>query len=80
MNPKKGEGYFYYFHNRKKRAAGKEVYFISGIGAGGQYMATFPKLNIVAVATAHNKKQIGLFCRRTRRFLHRKTKVKNALT
>ena len=60
MNPKKGEGYFYYFHNRKKRAAGKEVYFISGIGAGGQYMATFPKLNIVAVATAHNKKQIGL--------------------
>ena len=60
MNPKKGEGYFYYFHNRKKRAAGKEVYFISGIGAGGQYMATFPELNIVAVATAHNKKQIGL--------------------
>ena len=60
MNPKKGEGYFYYFHNRKKRAAGKEVYFISGIGAGGQYMATFPGLNIVAVATAHNKKQIGL--------------------
>ena len=60
MNPKKGEGYFYYFHNRKKRAAGKEVYFTSGIGAGGQYMATFPELNIVAVATAHNKKQIGL--------------------
>ena len=60
MNRKKGEGYFYYFHNRKKRAAGKEVYFISGIGAGGQYMATFPELNIVAVATAHNKKQIGL--------------------
>ena len=60
MNPKKGEGYFYYFHNRKKRAAGKEVYFISGIGAGGQYMATFPELNIVAVATAHNKKQTGL--------------------
>lgn len=60
MNPKKGEGYFYYFHNRKKRVAGKEVYFISGIGAGGQYMAIFPKLNIVAVATAHNKKQIDL--------------------
>ena len=60
MNRKKGEGYFYYFHNRKKRAAGKEVYFISGIGAGGQYMATFPELNIVTVATAHNKKQIGL--------------------
>ena len=60
MNRKKGEGYFYYFHNRKKRAAGKEVYFISGIGAGGQYMAAFPGLNIVAVATAHNKKQIGL--------------------
>ena len=60
MNRKKGEGYFYYFHNRKKRAAGKDIYFISGIGAGGQYMATFPELNIVAVATAHNKKQIGL--------------------
>ena len=33
---------------------------ISGIGAGGQYMATFPELNIVAVATAHNKGQIDL--------------------
>ncbi|MEE2715078.1 MAG: serine hydrolase [Verrucomicrobiota bacterium] len=59
MNRKKGEGYFYYFHNRKKIVAGKEIYLISGIGAGGQYMATFPELNIVAVATAHNKKQIG---------------------
>jgi len=60
MDRKKGEGYFYYFHNRQKKAAGKDVFFISGIGAGGQYMATFPELNIVAVATAHNQKQINL--------------------
>ena len=60
MDRKKGVGYFYYFHNRRRKSAGKDVYFISGIGAGGQYMATFPELNIVAVATAHNKKQIGL--------------------
>lgn len=60
MDRKKGEGYFYYFHNRRKKAAGKDVFFISGIGAGGQYMATFPELNIVAVATAHNQKQINL--------------------
>ena len=60
MDRKKGDGYFYYFHNRRRKSAGKDVYFISGIGAGGQYMATFPELNIVAVATAHNKKQISL--------------------
>ncbi|MCP4849441.1 MAG: serine hydrolase [Verrucomicrobiaceae bacterium] len=60
MDRQKGEGYFYHFHNRRKKAAGKEVYMISGIGAGGQYMATFPELNIVAVATAHNKGKIGL--------------------
>ena len=60
MDRKKGDGYFYYFHNRRRKSAGKDVYFISGIGAGGQHMATFPELNIVAVATAHNKKQIGL--------------------
>ena len=60
MDRKKGEGYFYHFHNRRKKTAGKDVLFISGIGAGGQYMATFPELNIVAVATAHNQKQINL--------------------
>ena len=53
----KGEGYFYFFHNRKKRS--KSVNFISGIGAGGQYMSAFPELNLVAVATSHNKGQIG---------------------
>lgn len=57
MDTGKGEGYFYFFHNRRKGAA--KVNFISGIGAGGQYMATFPKLNVVAVATAHNTKEIG---------------------
>lgn len=60
MDRKKGEGYFYHFHNRRKKTAGKDIFFISGIGAGGQYMATFPELNIVAVATAHNQKQINL--------------------
>ncbi len=60
MDRKKGDGYFYYFHNRAQKAGDKKVYFISGIGAGGQYMATFPELNLVAVATAHNKGQIKL--------------------
>ena len=60
MSKKESQGYFYYFHNRTKTAAGKKLSFISGIGAGGQYMATFPDLNLIAVATAHNKKQINL--------------------
>lgn len=60
MDTSKGPGYFYYFHNRSKGAARGKVNFISGIGAGGQYMATFPELNIVLVATADNKKAIGL--------------------
>lgn len=33
--------------------------FISGIGAGGQYMSTFPDLDIVLVATSHNKGNIN---------------------
>jgi len=57
LDQDKGEGYFYFFHNRKKRS--ETVNFISGIGAGGQYMATFPELNLVAVATSHNKGLIG---------------------
>ena len=60
MDTGKGSGYFYYFHNRSKLSAGKKIDFISGIGAGGQYMATFPGLGIVLVATADNKKAIGL--------------------
>ena len=60
MNKQEGEGYFYHFHNRHKKAAGRRVHMVSGIGAGGQYMAAFPALNIVAVATAHNKGKIGL--------------------
>jgi len=59
MNTNKGEGYFYYFHNRKKRSPDNKVNFISGIGAGGQYMSIFPKLNLVMVATSHNKGKIG---------------------
>jgi len=59
MAPKKKEGYYYFFHNREKRAGGKRLRFISGIGAGGQYLATFPELNLVAVATSHNKGQIN---------------------
>ena len=60
MDTKKGNGYFYYYHNRSKLSVDKKIDFISGIGAGGQYMATFPELNIVAVATAHNRKKIDL--------------------
>ena len=60
MDTSKGAGYFYYFHNRSKGSANNQINFISGIGAGGQYMATFPSLNIVLVATADNKKGIGL--------------------
>ena len=60
MNTGKGNGYFYYFHNRSKLSAAKKIDFISGIGAGGQYMATFPGRGIVLVATADNKKSIGL--------------------
>ncbi len=59
MAPKEKDGYYYHFHNRTKTAAGKKVRFISGIGAGGQYMATFPELNVVVVATSHNKGNIG---------------------
>ena len=59
LNTNKGEGYFYYFHNRKKRSPDNRVNFISGIGAGGQYMSVFPKLNLVMVATSHNKGKIG---------------------
>ena len=59
MDTSKGEGYFYYFHNRKKRPTDNRVNFISGIGAGGQYMSIFPRLNLVMVATSHNKGKIG---------------------
>jgi len=59
MAPKKEDGYYYYFHNRTKAVSDRKVRFISGIGAGGQYMATFPELNIVAVATSHNQGNIG---------------------
>ena len=59
MKQQKEDGYFYHFHNRHKKTAGKSIHMISGIGAGGQYMAAFPSLNVVAVATAHNKGEIG---------------------
>jgi len=60
MDPRKGDGYFYYFHNRRKLNREGRIDFISGIGAGGQYMAAFPDQNAVLVATAHNRKGIGL--------------------
>lgn len=60
MDPKKGAGYFYFFHNRSIGNPTPEINFFSGIGAGGQYMSIFPELNLVAVATAHNKKSINL--------------------
>ena len=54
MDRQKGEGYFYFFHNRRVRS--EEINFISGIGAGGQLMSIFPELNVVAVVTSHNTK------------------------
>ena len=60
MDPSKGAGYFYFFHNRSIGSSQPEINFFSGIGAGGQYMSIFPELNLVAVATAHNKKSINL--------------------
>ena len=56
----RGSGYFYYFHNESKLSPDKKIDFVSGIGAGGQYMSIFPDLNLVAVATADNKKEIKL--------------------
>jgi len=58
MAANKGDGYFYYFHNESKLSPDKKIDYISGIGAGGQYMSIFPSLNLVAVATADNKKDI----------------------
>lgn len=60
MDPGKGAGYFYFFHNRSVGVSKPEINFFSGIGAGGQYMAIFPELNLVAVATAHNEKANNL--------------------
>ena len=51
-------GYLYYFHDESKLSPDKKVDFISGVGAGGQYMSVFPGLNLVAVATADNTKEI----------------------
>ena len=60
MDPSKGAGYYYFFHNRSVGTSKPEINFFSGIGAGGQYMAIFPELNLVAVATAHNEKATNL--------------------
>ena len=60
LDPDKGAGYFYFFHNRSVGTATPEINYFSGVGAGGQYMSIFPELNLVAVATAHNKKSINL--------------------
>ena len=60
MAANKGKGYFYYFHNESKISPDSKIDFISGVGAGGQYMSIFPKLNLVAAATAHNQKEIDL--------------------
>lgn len=59
MASKKKDGYYYCFHNRTKSVGNKRVRFISGIGAGGQYMATFPELNVVAIATSHIRTVCG---------------------
>ena len=60
MAANKDKGYFYYFHNESHISPDNKIDFISGVGAGGQYMSVFPSLNLVAVATADNKKEIKL--------------------
>ena len=60
MAANKDKGYFYYFHNESHISPDNKIDFISGVGAGGQYMSIFPGLNLVAVATADNKKEIKL--------------------
>ena len=59
MAANKDKGYFYYFHNESHISPDNKIDFISGVGAGGQYMSIFPDLNLVAVATADNQKNIG---------------------
>lgn len=58
MDTNKGQGYFYYFHNRRKFTSKEKVNFISGIGAGGQYMSIYPDEKMVIVATS-TKSKIG---------------------
>lgn len=58
MAANKGDGYFYYFHNENKVSPDNKIDYISGIGAGGQYMSIYPGLNLVAAVTADNKKDI----------------------
>jgi len=58
MDTNKGQGYFYYFHNRRKFTDKEKVNFISGIGAGGQYMSIYPNEKMVIVATS-TKSKIG---------------------
>lgn len=59
MALKEQKGYYYYFHDRPEKSAGKVLRYNGGVGAGGQFMGTFPELNMVVVATAHNKKGIS---------------------
>ncbi len=47
MALKEKKGYYYYFHDRPEKSAGKTLRFNSGVGAGGQYMGTFPELIMV---------------------------------
>lgn len=47
----KGNGFFYYFHNRQVFGSEK-TNFISGNGAGAQYMSVYPHDNIVISATS----------------------------
>lgn len=52
----KGAGFFYYFHNRAELNQEERIDFISGVGAGGQYMAIYPELDLVVAATAYKSK------------------------
>ncbi|MBF0197723.1 MAG: serine hydrolase [Planctomycetes bacterium] len=45
----------YFFHGHSHDVSGKSIVRVGGIGAGGQYMSTFPELNVVIVATSLRK-------------------------
>ncbi len=50
-----GTYYGYFWWSQNKKIGGKKYNIIQGRGAGGQFIFVFPTLDLVAVATAHNK-------------------------
>ena len=47
--------YGYFWWSQNKEIEGKKYHIIQGRGAGGQFIFIFPSIDLVVVATAHNK-------------------------